>query len=101
MASTTTNKTSIREGGNSSIQQQYHLPTSASPQLISCNSSSNSVSSSSCDDLPKSFIAAMRTLFNIMADERTGYVRFADIEQRWQEGSAGMPRGVIDNLSKY
>lgn len=52
-------------------------------------------------ELPKSFISAMRKLFDIMADEVTGYVRFADIEQRWQEGSAGLPRGVIDSLRKF
>lgn len=65
--------------------------------------SGGSVSSDSSftfDGLPKSFIAAMRTLFDIMADKRTGHVRFADIEQRWQEGSDGMPLGVIDSLRK-
>uniref|UniRef100_A0A182NF63 Suppressor APC domain-containing protein n=1 Tax=Anopheles dirus TaxID=7168 RepID=A0A182NF63_9DIPT len=53
------------------------------------------------DGLPKAFVAAMRTLFDIMDDRKTGCVRLADIEERWQDdGSKGLPRGVIDSLRK-
>uniref|UniRef100_A0A182I583 Suppressor APC domain-containing protein n=1 Tax=Anopheles arabiensis TaxID=7173 RepID=A0A182I583_ANOAR len=51
--------------------------------------------------LPKAFVAAMRTLFDIMDDRKTGCVRLADIEERWQDdGSKGLPRGVIESLRK-
>ncbi|XP_052863010.1 uncharacterized protein LOC128269667 [Anopheles cruzii] len=53
------------------------------------------------DGLPKAFVAAMRTLFDIMDDRKTGLVRLADIEDRWlDDGSKGMPSGVIDSLRK-
>lgn len=43
----------------------------------------------------------MRTLFDIMDDDKTGLVKLADIEDRWQDdGSKGLPRGVIDSLRK-
>lgn len=57
--------------------------------------------SSTIDSLPKQFVAAMRTLFDIMDDKRTGLVDFADIERRWQDdGSKGLPKGVIESLRK-
>lgn len=53
------------------------------------------------DSLPKQFVASMRTLFDIMDDKRTGYVNFADIENRWQDdGTKGLPKGVIESLQK-
>jgi len=53
------------------------------------------------ESLPKQFVLAMRTLFDIMDDKRTGFVNLADIENRWQDdGSKGLPRGVIDSLRK-
>lgn len=53
------------------------------------------------DNLPKQFVSAMRTLFDIMDDKRTGYVRLTDIERRWQDdGAKGLPHGVIDCLRK-
>lgn len=61
----------------------------------------NMSSSSTLDSLPKQFVSAMRTLFDIMDDKRTGYVNFSDIENRWQDdGSKGLPKGVIDSLRK-
>lgn len=45
----------------------------------------------------------MRTLFDVMDDKRTGYVRLTDIEKRWQENapiSRDLPNGVIDSLRK-
>lgn len=57
--------------------------------------------SSTLDGLPKQFVSAMRTLFDIMDDKRTGHVNFADIENRWQDdGSKGLPKGVIESLRK-
>lgn len=53
------------------------------------------------DNLPKQFVSAMRTLFDIMDDKRTGFVRLSDIEHRWQDdGAKGLPHGVIDSLRK-
>ncbi|XP_045464247.1 suppressor APC domain-containing protein 2 [Harmonia axyridis] len=58
-------------------------------------------SPSTLDGLPKQFVSAMRTLFDIMDDKRTGYVNFSDIENRWQDdGSKGLPKGVIESLRK-
>ncbi|XP_030753756.1 suppressor APC domain-containing protein 2 [Sitophilus oryzae] len=60
-----------------------------------------STSSSTLDDLPKQFVAAMRTLFDIMDDKLTGFVNIADIEARWQDdGSKGLPKGVLESLRK-
>jgi hypothetical protein len=33
--------------------------------------------STTLDGLPKQFVVAMRTLFDIMDDKRTGYVKFS------------------------
>ena len=53
------------------------------------------------DGLPKKFVAAMRTLFDIMDDKHMGYVSFTDIENRWQDdGTKGLPKGVLDSLQK-
>lgn len=53
------------------------------------------------DGLPKHFVSAMRTLFDIMDDQNTGYVKFTDIEGRWQDdGTQGLPKGVLDSLKK-
>lgn len=51
--------------------------------------------------MPKHFVSAMRTLFDIMDDQNTGYVKFADIEGRWQDdGTQSLPKGVLDSLKK-
>lgn len=64
---------------------------------------------STLDGLPKQFVSAMRTLFDLMDDKQSGFVKFQDIENRWQEGravgdsaaaSGGLPNGVIDSLRK-
>lgn len=58
-------------------------------------------SSNTLDGLPKQFIKAMRTLFDIMDDKHTGYVNIVDIENRWQEDEAkGLPKGVMESLRK-
>lgn len=53
------------------------------------------------ENLPKKFVSSMRTLFDIMDDKRTGFVKLSDIEARWQDdGSNGLPHGVIDCLRR-
>lgn len=53
------------------------------------------------ENLPKKFVSSMRTLFDIMDDKRSGFVRLSDIEARWQDdGSKGLPHGVIDCLRR-
>lgn len=57
--------------------------------------------STTVDSLPKQFVQAMRTLWDIMDDKRTGFVDFQDIENRWQDdGTKGLPKGVIESLQK-
>ncbi|OXU23062.1 hypothetical protein TSAR_005787 [Trichomalopsis sarcophagae] len=59
------------------------------------------ITKSSIDGLPKHFVSAMRTLFDIMDDQNTGYVNYADIEARWRDdGASGLPKGVLDGLKK-
>ncbi|XP_066589718.1 suppressor APC domain-containing protein 2 isoform X2 [Prorops nasuta] len=59
------------------------------------------IQSSTSDGMPKNFVSAMRTLFDIMDDQNTGFVKFSDIEGRWQDdGSQGLPKGVLDSLKK-
>lgn len=61
----------------------------------------SALQSSTLDGLPKQFVTAMRTLFDIMDDKRTGFVNFADIENRWQDDDTkGLPKGVIESLRK-
>ncbi|XP_046961906.1 suppressor APC domain-containing protein 2 [Vanessa cardui] len=53
------------------------------------------------ESLPKQFVLAMRTLFDIMDDKHTGYVKLTDIENRWRDDrTKGLPRGVIESLQK-
>ncbi|KAL1117243.1 hypothetical protein AAG570_004569, partial [Ranatra chinensis] len=57
--------------------------------------------SATLDGLPKQFVAALRTLFDILDDKASGYVKFSDIEKRWQDdGTKGLPKGVIESLRK-
>lgn len=59
------------------------------------------VTSKNMESLPKQFVSAMRTLFDIMDDKHTGYVRLTDIENRWRDDrTKGLPRGVIESLQK-
>ncbi|XP_013387793.1 suppressor APC domain-containing protein 2 [Lingula anatina] len=56
---------------------------------------------STLDGLPKQFIASLRTLFDILDDDKTGLVRLGEIETRWKEdGIKELPRGVIEALRK-
>ncbi|XP_044733056.1 suppressor APC domain-containing protein 2 isoform X2 [Chrysoperla carnea] len=79
------------------------MPQSIVPATININNKSEKIAtnSSTLDSLPKQFVTAMRTLFDIMDDKHTGYVNFADIEHRWQDdGTKGLPKGVIESLQK-
>lgn len=59
------------------------------------------IQTSGADGLPKHFVTAMRTLFDIMDDQNTGFIKFSDIEGRWQDdGTQGLPKGVLDSLKK-
>ena len=51
--------------------------------------------------LPEKFVSAMRTLFDVMDDNKTGFISLADIESRWcsdKEEGGSVPPGVIDSL---
>lgn len=59
------------------------------------------ISPSSTEGLPKHFVDAMHTLFDIMDDQNLGYVKLSDIEERWQDdGSQNMPKNVLESLKK-
>lgn len=53
-------------------------------------------------DLPREFLRYLRTLFDILDEKGTGFVRLADIESRWQtkHGANGLSEGVIENVRK-
>lgn len=54
-------------------------------------------------DLPREFLRYLKTLFDILDEKGTGFVRLADIESRWQtkhHGSNGLSEGVIESLRK-
>lgn len=97
-------------GGGSNGGTMNSLSSNAS---TNCGSASGGSSSSTTtttttghsggplENLPKKFVSSMRTLFDIMDDKRSGFVRLSDIEARWQDdGSKGLPHGVIDCLRR-
>lgn len=53
-------------------------------------------------DLPREFLRYLKTLFDILDEKGTGFVRLTDIESRWKtkHGSNGLSEGVIENLRK-
>ncbi|XP_067631399.1 suppressor APC domain-containing protein 2 [Eurosta solidaginis] len=75
-----------------------HSSKNLSATITNTNGSS---SGNPMDALPKQFVTSMKTLFDILDDQHTGFVRFVDIEKGWQDdGSKGLPYGVIDSLRK-
>jgi len=61
------------------------------------------LSSKALQGLPEKFVSAMRTLFDVMDDNKTGFISLADIESRWcsdKEEGGSVPPGVIDSLRK-
>ncbi|XP_073975283.1 suppressor APC domain-containing protein 2 [Rhodnius prolixus] len=63
--------------------------------------SQNIQQSSALEGLPKQFVGALRTLFDILDEKAVGFVKLTDIEHRWQDdGTKGLPKGVIESLRK-
>nr|SVE70521.1 EOG090X08VB [Daphnia similis] len=57
--------------------------------------------SAALEGLPKQFVASMKTLFDVMDDRNSGYVKLTDLENFWsEEGLSGLPKGVIESLRK-
>lgn len=53
------------------------------------------------DGLPKAFLHSLRTLFDILDDDRRGYVHISEIESRWQgAGTRELPGGVLSCLRR-
>ena len=54
------------------------------------------------EGLPAKFVTAMRTLFDVLDDNKTGCVSLADIELWWrrdrEEHGTTVPNGVIESL---
>ena len=55
------------------------------------------------EGLPVKFVSAMRTLFDVLDDNKSGSVSLADIEHWWrkdreEQGGTGIPNGVIESL---
>lgn len=51
----------------------------------------------------KSFRNALRELFDVLDDKKTGYVKYADIACRWEEDEdykESLPKGIVDCLRK-
>ena len=55
---------------------------------------------SATEGLPKSFTNYLRVLFDILDEERTGFIRLTDVESRWEGEMDGLPPGVPDALRK-
>ena len=53
------------------------------------------------EGLPKQFVTAMRTLFDVLDDTKSGQVALSDIEMWWRkdkEEGGSVPNGVIESL---
>ena len=56
------------------------------------------------EGLPPKFVKAMRTLFDVLDDNKSGTVSLADIEHWWRKdrdehgGGGSVPNGVIESL---
>lgn len=56
---------------------------------------------STLESVPKQFVASLRVLFDILDEDKTGFVKLGDIETRWKdEGVNGLPVGVVEALRK-
>ncbi|CAG0893808.1 unnamed protein product [Cyprideis torosa] len=62
--------------------------------------------SAAFEGLPPKFVEALKTLFDILDDQKTGLVKFNEIEARWKgdvengNSPSGLPAGVLDSLAK-
>ncbi|MBN3323816.1 SAPC2 protein, partial [Atractosteus spatula] len=55
----------------------------------------------STDGLPRAFLQSLRTLFDILDDDRRGYVHVSEIESRWQGADTReLPGGVLECLRR-
>ncbi|XP_026882907.2 suppressor APC domain-containing protein 2 [Electrophorus electricus] len=55
----------------------------------------------STEALPKAFLHSLRTLFDILDDERRGYVHISEIESRWQGSETqDLPGSVLECLRR-
>ncbi|ESP04006.1 hypothetical protein LOTGIDRAFT_109829 [Lottia gigantea] len=51
------------------------------------------------DGLPKNFLNSLRVLYDILDEDKNGYVHLRDIETRWNDrGVNGLPPGVLHAL---
>ncbi|KAI8127289.1 hypothetical protein FF38_11511 [Lucilia cuprina] len=96
------NETNIVMGvlnNNQTINIQNNM-NNLNNDTIGCLSQQQ-VAASALEALPKAFVHSMKTLFDILDDQQTGYVKLIDIEKGWQDdGSKGLPRGVMESLRK-
>jgi hypothetical protein len=76
--------------------------TSNSKSIPSCQPPDAYSKSKALEGLPAKFVAAMRTLFDILDEEKSGFILLADFEmymrkEREEEGG-GVPLGVVESL---
>ncbi|RWS14471.1 suppressor APC domain-containing protein 2-like isoform X4 [Dinothrombium tinctorium] len=65
------------------------------------NGKSDEFKSLAVHGLPKRFIAALKELFDVLDDAKSGFVKLADIESRWvEESNPDVPKGFISCLRK-
>lgn len=51
--------------------------------------------------LPRAFLHSLRTLFDILDDQRRGFVHLSEIESRWRgAGERDLPAGVLESLRR-
>jgi len=66
----------------------------------------NTQQSRALEGLPSKFVTAMRTLFDVLDDNKSGSVSLSDIEHWWRKdrdehgGVGSVPNGVIESLRK-
>jgi hypothetical protein len=100
MASTNRNRNSILNINNGLTNLNLHHNHTTSSTVAATNKEKQQLTDNN-NSSNTTFISAMKKLFDIMDDQRTGFVKLADIENRWQDdGSKGMPKGVIESLQK-
>ena len=78
------------------------------PEMSSNNRTSSSKrselysKSKAMEGLPVKFVSAMRILFDILDEQKSGFIALADFEmymrQEREEGGGGVPLGVVESL---
>ncbi|XP_072015481.1 uncharacterized protein [Amphiura filiformis] len=89
--------TSVSTGTSSSSVNTDHIAMSTTRRPLIPTSQQQQE-----DGLPKAFVASLRVLFDILDEDKDGFVPLAEIKERWQsdEGPSGLPDNVIDCLAK-